>query len=174
VADGRLACIGLALALVEAGCNCGDPGCEGDDCISYDPTTETSFGDDDDDDDGVLETAGPESSSGREASSGGSSGGPDDQCQGTDTCDGLFCVAPYADNHRGAFACVEACVGPMDESVWCFDDAACCDSAAHCTIRGYCEVEGADSGTGDGTTSTTGTTTDATDSGGTSSATSTG
>ncbi len=160
--DLRWSCVGLVLALVEAGCNCGDPGCEGDDgCIVYDPTTSTTFGDGDDDDDDAADTAGSESANVTdEVSSGGSSDGPDDQCQGTDACDGLFCVAPYADNHRGAFACVSECVGPMDEAVWCFDDAACCDPAARCTIRGYCEVDVAGTTTGDGTTGdATGTTT---------------
>jgi hypothetical protein len=62
-------------------------------------------------------------------------------------------VAPYGNNVRGAFACVPECVGPMDEALWCFDDAACCDPNAHCTIRGYCVADG---GTGESSGGTTG------------------
>jgi hypothetical protein len=87
------------------------------------------------------------------------SGGNDDQCHGTADCDEAFCVAPYADNDRGPFACVSECLGPMDEDSWCFDAASCCDPTAVCTIRGYCEAASADSSSstttdaGDGTSS---------------------
>jgi hypothetical protein len=88
--------------------------------------------------------------------SGSSTGGDADACHGSDDCGaGSFCVAPYADNHRDPFACVDTCVGPDDEGQWCFDDAACCDAAAVCSIRGYCEAPSAtssDSSTGEPTT----------------------
>ena len=142
-----------ALLVALAGCDrCNGDDCEDGGCITYDPTTSTSTGADDDANDDVA----PGSSDTATSEGGGSSsstGVDDGQCQGTDECGEQFCVAPYADNVRGDFACVADCVGPSDESKWCFDDAACCDPAAHCTIRGYCEVEGATTGEGSGSSS---------------------
>lgn len=92
----------------------------------------------------TTSSSGAESSAGPHATSdGGDATTGGDVCHGTSFCGGDgFCVAPYADNDRGAFDCVEACVGPDDEDHWCYDDAACCDPAASCTIRGYCVVPG--------------------------------
>lgn len=92
-------------------------------------------------------TSNDSSSSGSE---GGSGGAGTDACHGTTTCDAGFCVAPYADNDRGPFACVDACVEAGDEARWCYDDDACCDPAASCTIRGYCVVEGSSSSSSSG------------------------
>lgn len=85
--------------------------------------------------------------------------GDDEGCSLSRPCEAGYCVAPYADNERGAFACVEACVGPNEAASWCFDASACCDPEAVCTSRGYCVVpdegtssSGADSsGSGDTT-----------------------
>lgn len=88
------------------------------------------------------------------------SGGDDPAgCSFVDLCDeGSFCVAPYADNDRGAFVCVDACVGPGDEDSWCFDATACCDPTATCTERGYCVGAGDTDGSSgsDGGSGTTG------------------
>lgn len=59
-------------------------------------------------------------------------------CNVANPCEVGYCVAPYADNDRGEFACVPDCVMPGDETSWCFDAAACCDAEATCTERGYC------------------------------------
>lgn len=151
------------LLVVLSGCSrCEDNNCVDKECITYDPTTSTSSGSDGADGDAATETGNVPTSDGGSESSSSSTGIDDGQCQGTDECGAQFCVAPYADNVRGAFACVDACVGPVEETKWCFDDAACCDPAAHCTIRGYCEVEGAtttggsDSTSDDGGSSSTG------------------
>jgi hypothetical protein len=133
------------LLVALAGCSRCDDDCDDGTCITYNPTTSTSDGGDSGStDEGEPPTTDAATSdTGSDPGTDSSTGMPDDgQCQGTDECDGQFCVAPYADNVRGMFACVAECVGPMEETKWCFDDAACCDAAAHCTIRGYCEVEG--------------------------------
>lgn len=113
---------------------------------------------------GSSTDGGDPSMSGTETSSTGApdpstTGGGDDGCSLSRPCEAGYCVAPYADNERGAFACVEACVGPNEAASWCFDASACCDPEAVCTSRGYCVVpddgtssSGADSsGSGDTT-----------------------
>ena len=143
---------GAALWVMFASCSCNDEECKGNDCVTNldDSSSSTGAGGTGDDDDGSSSNAAGSSEDDTNAATEGSTGFDDGQCHGTDECDGDFCVAPYADNVRGPFACVSECVGPNDESVWCHDDAACCDAAAHCTIRRYCEV---DSSTSDGSTS---------------------
>ena len=88
-------------------------------------------------------SAGPSTSAPADTSTGGEGNG----CNVANPCDaGGFCVAPYADNDRGDFACVENCVEPGDENSWCFDAAACCDPTASCTERGYCVAPGGSDG----------------------------
>jgi hypothetical protein len=148
------------LLVVLCGCKRCDDDCVDGECIAYDPTTSTGDGvDAGTEDNAASETmAAPTSEAGSDPGSTGSSGGgPDDQCFGTDECGDGFCVAPYADNVRGAFDCVVECVGPDEEGKWCFDDAACCDPLAHCTIRGYCEADAATTtSTGDSSSGSTG------------------
>jgi hypothetical protein len=85
-------------------------------------------------------------------SSGTESGDAGSSCNGEMCSADTFCVAPYANAVRGPFACVDACVGPMDEDHWCFDASACCDPTATCTIRGYCIAPGGGSSSDDGGT----------------------
>lgn len=96
-------------------------------------------------DGGDPTTPGTESASTSGVSDPSTTGEPDDGCSLSRPCEAGFCVAPYADNERGAFACVEACVGPNEAASWCFDASACCDPEAVCTSRGYCV--GPDDGT---------------------------
>ncbi|HET6586096.1 MAG TPA: hypothetical protein VFG69_21710 [Nannocystaceae bacterium] len=145
---------GAAWLVLVAGCSrCNDERCDGNDCVTnLDESSSSSAAGDDDDDDGASAPT-SDDDDGNATTDAASTTGPDDRCHGTDECPQQFCVAPYADNVRGAFACVSECVAPMDESVWCYDDAACCDAAASCTIRGYCEVmdatsDGSSSGVG--------------------------
>jgi hypothetical protein len=108
-------------------------------------------------DDGFSSAPGTESTATSGVSDPSTTGEPDDGCSLSRPCEAGFCVAPYADNERGAFACVEACVGPDEAASWCFDASACCDPDAVCTSRGYCVgpddgTSGADSsGSGDST-----------------------
>lgn len=152
----------LALGLELAGCNCHQNTDLGESSSSTSPETGDST-------EGTVSgsaattttTTSEPSTSGGEQETTGTTGG-DGQCHGTDDCGTGFCVAAYADNHRDPFACVDACVGPQDESSWCYDTAACCDPLAVCTTRGYCEAPGADSssssddGTGADSSSSTG------------------
>jgi hypothetical protein len=103
-----------------------------------DPTGSTGDG-------GVPTTTSTEGTSTSGAADPSTTGEPDDGCSLSRPCEAGFCVAPYADNERGAFACVEACVGPNEAASWCFDASACCDPEAVCTSRGYCV--GPDDGT---------------------------
>jgi hypothetical protein len=66
----------------------------------------------------------------------GAAGSP---CDGSLDCnDDLVCAAFFDRGERGVYACVEACIGVMDEARWCADASACCDPDAVCTARGYC------------------------------------
>lgn len=164
IVRGGFVCVPMWLGVLElAGCNCNS------NTNLDEGSSSSSTGADESSSTGVATTqttsaatTNATSSSGGDEVGGttGVTGGHDDQCHGPADCDeGSFCVAPYADNERGDFACVAECVGPMDEDSWCYDASACCDPAAVCTIRGYCEVEGADASTsgttggGDGTSS---------------------
>jgi hypothetical protein len=87
-----------------------------------------------------------------------STGGDDDSCSLSRPCETGWCVAPYADNQRGAFACIGTCVELDDPASWCFDASACCDPAATCSARGYCVVA-TDEGSGSSESSSGGDTT---------------
>jgi hypothetical protein len=129
--------------LVLAGCSrCNDgEQCSGSNCVTNLDSSSSASSDGDDESTSASASTASEDESDSEGA-GSSTGVDDGQCHGTDECAASeFCVAPYADNVRGAFACVSECVGPMDESVWCYDDAACCDATAACSIRGYCETD---------------------------------
>jgi hypothetical protein len=87
----------------------------------------------------------------------------EDGCSATLPCDaGLFCAASF-DGDIGRFDCRDACVPDMDETRWCFDDAACCNAGSVCQGRGYCVPSGAtstgldpDTGTDTGSSTSTG------------------
>jgi hypothetical protein len=66
----------------------------------------------------------------------GAAGSPCDRS--LDCNDDLVCAAFFDRGERGVYACVEACIGVMDEARWCADASACCDPDAVCTARGYC------------------------------------
>jgi hypothetical protein len=69
----------------------------------------------------------------------------EDGCSATLPCDaGLFCAASF-DGDIGRFDCRDACVPDMDDTRWCFDDAACCNAGSVCQGRGYCVPSGATS-----------------------------
>lgn len=158
-----LACVPMLLGALElAGCNC-----HSNTNLDEGSSSSSSTGAETSSSAGATTTVGTTESSSSSAGEevGGTtaaSGGNNDQCHGTADCDAaMFCVAPYADNDRGDFACVGECLGPMDEDSWCYDAAACCDPTAVCTIRGYCESASADSSTssttdGESTSSSTG------------------
>ena len=59
-------------------------------------------------------------------------------CESTLECaDGEACIATF-DGDIGEFECAASCIGDMDETRWCLDDAGCCEASSICSERGYC------------------------------------
>jgi hypothetical protein len=131
---------------------CGDDGADGytympDEVPSGRCGADTNEGDEGDTED-CTETTGMGSTT---EPSDGDAGSP---CSHSGECnEGLVCSAPFSQGERGEFACVEACIGHMDEQRWCADASACCDPDAVCTMRGYClSPDGSSSSAGEGST----------------------
>ncbi|MEM6990709.1 MAG: hypothetical protein AAF721_09435 [Myxococcota bacterium] len=150
---GLLSCIPLVALLAcdsESGRN--DPG-----------VAEDSFQDDDIPMGGCDGTACPGAGSGVGDGNAEPVGGA---CDNAVQCESGVCAATFDDSEAGELVCQPSCIGLMDSTMWCSDDATCCGDSV-CSPRGFCvpgeagaDDESGSSGGGDttggDTTATTG------------------